>query len=61
MAFQWLRCAAVRNESISFSEILKAPQKEYLELKQKSMIWISRKKSLYMTSKMTRAGRLLNI
>ncbi|TRU26009.1 MAG: DUF4238 domain-containing protein [Microcystis aeruginosa Ma_SC_T_19800800_S464] len=35
MAFQWLRCPAVRNESISFSESLKAPQKEYLELKQK--------------------------
>jgi hypothetical protein len=33
-AFQWLRCVAVRNESILHSEILEAYKKEYVELKQ---------------------------
>ena len=46
MAFQWLRCVAVRNESILHSETLEAHKKKYLELKQEIYDFDKQKKSL---------------
>ncbi|MGB3421581.1 MAG: DUF4238 domain-containing protein [Dolichospermum sp.] len=34
IAFQWLRCIGIRNQSILYSEIFEVYKKEYLELKQ---------------------------
>ena len=60
IAFQWLRCVGIRNSILHF-EILEDHKKEYLELKQIIYDLDKQKKSLYVTSKMTRVGQTLII